>query len=322
MSKKYAPLWAMGLFLLVLPWLLPNSYFINIVVIMGIYALVTMGLNLLIGYAGQISLGHAAFFGIGSYTVAILTTRCQWEPWLAMMAAVFLTALTAWIIGKPTLKLKGHYLAMATLGFGFIVQILMAELPDLTGGPQGISGIPKLSVLGLRLGGNLSLYFLVWGFVVVVQWMMIHLIRGKIGRVFLAIHTNEMAAESLGINTPRLKLMVFIISAALAGLAGSFYAFSIHYINPEPFGFNFSILLVTMVVVGGMGDLWGPIFGTAILTIIPEILRAFKDFDILIYGLILMVMIIFMPEGIISLPRSHVIGWIFSKVNHEKSGGL
>ena len=315
MNKQYISLLTMSLLLLALPWLLPNKYFLNIAVIMGIYTLITIGLNLLIGYAGQISLGHAAFFGIGSYTVAILTTLFKWDSLFALIAAIFLAAITAWIIGGPTLKLKGHYLAMATLGFCFIIQILMAELTGLTGGPQGISGIPKLSILGFRFSGDFQLYFLVWGLVVSVQIMTAHLIGGKIGRAFLAIHTNETAAESLGINTAHLKLMVFIISAALAGLAGGFYAFAINYINPEPFGFNFSNLLVTMVVVGGMGDLWGPLLGTAILTIVPELLRVIKDFDILVYGLILMAIIIFMPQGIISL-----IYRVFHKVSIEKPG--
>ncbi len=320
MNKKYAPLWFLALFACILPWVLPNRYFLNIAVIMGIYALITLGLNLLIGYAGQISLGHAAFFGIGSYTAAILTVQFGWNPWLALVAAIAITILGAWIIGKPTLKLKGHYLAMATLGFGFIVQILMSELTTLTGGPQGISGIPKLALGGFRFSGDFQLYFLVWGFVVAVQWMMIHIIYGKIGRAFLAIHTNEAAAESLGINTARLKLTVLMISAGLAGLAGVFYAFAINYINPEPFGFNFSILLVTMVVVGGTGSLWGPVLGTVILTLIPEVLRVFKDFDILIYGLILMLIIIFMPDGMISLPRTPLVRRIFPKNLTKKRG--
>jgi branched-chain amino acid transport system permease protein len=320
MIKKNIPLWVMTFFVCMLPWVLPNRYFLNITVIMGIYALITIGLNLLIGYAGQISLGHAAYFGIGSYTAAILTVQFGWNPWLALIAAIILPVLSAWLIGKPTLKLKGHYLAMATLGFGFIVQIFMSELTTLTGGPQGISGIPKLAIGGFRFSGDFQLYFLVWGLVVVVQWMVIHLIYGKTGRAFLAIHTNETAAESLGINTARLKLMVFMMSAGLAGLAGGFYSFAIHYINPEPFGFNFSILLVTMVVVGGMGNLWGPILGTVILTLIPELLRAFKDFDILIYGFILMMIIIFMPDGIISLMRSQAVCRIFHRKITEKPG--
>jgi branched-chain amino acid transport system permease protein len=301
MNKKYFSLAVLALFLLILPWLLPNRYFLNIAVIIGTYALMTIGLNLLIGYAGQISLGHAAYFGIGSYTVAVLTTLYQWDTLVALITAIVFAVIAAWIIGKPTLRLKGHYLAMATLGFGFIVQILMSELTGLTGGPQGISGIPKLAVLGFKFKGDFQLYFLVWGLVVLVQLMTMHLVCGKIGRTFLAIHTNETAAESLGINTARLRLMVFMISAGLAGLAGGFYAYAINYINPEPFGFNFSVLLVTMVVVGGMGDLWGPLLGTVVLTIIPEVLRAFKDFDIIIYGLILMLIIIFMPQGLISL---------------------
>ncbi len=301
MNNKYWSLLLMSVVLLIIPWILPNRYFLNVAVLIGIYVLITIGLNLLIGYAGQISLGHAAFYGIGSYTVAIITTRFKGDHLLALIAALCLAGLIAWIIGKPTLKLKGHYLAMATLGFGFIVQILLEEMADLTGGPQGISGIPKLTIMGFKFISDLEIYFLVWGLVIFTQLMVVNLIRSKIGRAFLAIHTNETAADSLGVNTASLKMTVFIISAALAGLAGGLYAFSISYINPEPFGFSFSILLVTMVIIGGMGDLWGPILGTVILAVIPELLRAFKDFDILIYGFILILIIIFMPKGIISL---------------------
>lgn len=303
MKQDYRNILIISLLLLILPWILPNRYFLNVAVLIGIYVLIVIGLNLLIGYAGQISLGHASFYGIGGYAAAILTAKYQWSPVLALVASLIFVALTAWVIGKPTLKLKGHYLAMATLGFGLIVKILLEEMADLTGGTQGITGIPKFSIFGFSFSNDFWMYFLVWGSVMLVQIMVSHIIRGKVGRAFLAVHTNETAAESLGVNTSRLKLGVFIISAVLAGLAGCFYAFSINYLSPEPFGFSFSVLLVTMVIVGGMGDLWGPVLGTVILGIIPELLRSFKDFDILIYGLLLMVIVIFLPQGTVSLFR-------------------
>lgn len=301
MKKEYRPVLVLSVILLIVPWILPNRYFLSIAVLVGIYTLIVIGLNLLIGYAGQISLGHAAFYGLGGYAAAILTTRFNWSPLVSLVAALFLVGLIAWLIGQPTLKLKGHYLAMATLGFGLIVQILLDEMVELTGGPQGISGIPKFAIFGLKFSGDFQLYFLVWGLVMVTQIMVINLIRGKIGRAFLAIHTNEAAAQSLGVDTAQLKLVVFVISAVLAGLAGGLYAYSINYLSPEPFGFGFSILLLTMVIIGGMGDLWGPFLGTFLLGILPEVLRTFKDYDILVYGLLLMLIVIFKPRGIISV---------------------
>ena len=309
MLTKYKPVIILSLVLAVIPWILPNRYYLSIAVLIGIYTLVVIGLNMLIGFAGQISLGHAAFYGLGAYMVAILTTRLHWDPLLALLAAIIAVMLIAWIIGRPTLKLQGHYLAMATLGFGLIVQILMDEMGGLTGGPQGISNIPKLSILGFKFNDDFQLYFLIWALVVLVQLMVLNLMDGKTGRAFLAIHSNEIAAESVGIGTASLKLKVFMISAALAGLAGALYAFNINYISPEPFGFGFSILLVTMVIIGGMGDRWGPLLGTVLLGILPEVLRTFKDFDILIYGLLLMVIIIFLPEGLISLVYRGVDHW-------------
>ncbi len=301
MKNNRRLLWSVSLVLMVTPWLLPNRYMLNVAVLIGIYALAVIGLNLLIGYAGQISLGHAAFFGIGAYGVAILTTRFHWDPFLALAAAGCLVAGVAWVIGRPALKLQGHYLAMATLGFGIIVQIFMDELVEWTGGTQGMSNIPKLSIGGYQFSGDFQLYFLVWGLIVLVQLLLQNLLGGKIGRIFLAIHTNETAAESLGINTARLKVQVFVFSAVLAGVAGGLYAYAISYISPEPFGFGFSVLLLTMVAIGGMGSLWGPVLGTVLLGILPELLRSFKDFDILIYGVLLMMIIFFLPKGVVAL---------------------
>lgn len=307
---------SLGVLLFAVPWILPNRYLVNIAVLIGIYSLMAIGLNLLIGYAGQISLGHAAFYGLGAYTASVLAIRFQMNTFLAMLAAMILVGVIAWLIGRPTLKLKGHYLAMATLGFGVVVQIILEELVDLTGGTQGLSNIPKLNIFGFEFQNDFEIYFLVWGLVILIQLMVVYLIQGKIGRAFLAIHTNETAAESLGIHTASLKLSAFVISAVLAGMAGAFYAFSISYISPEPFGYNFSVMLVTMVIVGGSGSLWGPLVGTVIMGVIPELLRGFKNFDTVFYGLLLMLIIIFLPGGITS-----VFGKIKFGSQKEKSKG-
>lgn len=301
MKQEYRVIAIISIILFVIPWLLPNRYLLSVALLVGIYTFITIGLNLLLGYAGQISLGHAAFYGMGAYTVAVLTTQFHWDPFLALCASLLLVGIISWLIGKPTLKLKGHYLAMATLGFGLIIQILLDEVVEITGGPQGISGIPKLAVLGFSFKDDFRAYFLIWGLVIAVQWMVVNLIKGKMGRAFLAIHTNELAAETMGINTTALKQTVFVMSAVLAALAGAFYAFTVNYISPEPFGFNFSIMLVTMVVIGGMGNLWGPLLGTALLGILPEVLRSFKNFDIAVYGLLLILIVIFLPKGVISI---------------------
>jgi branched-chain amino acid transport system permease protein len=316
MKQEYRVIAIISIILFAIPWFLPNRYLLSIGVLVGIYTFITIGLNLLLGYAGQISLGHAAFYGMGAYTVAVLTTRFQWDPFLALGVSLLLVGIIAWLIGKPTLKLKGHYLAMATLGFGLIVQILLDEVVDITGGPQGISGIPKLAILGFSFNDDFRAYFLIWGLVMAVQWMVVNLIKGKMGRAFLAIHTNELAAETMGINTASLKQTVFVMSAVLAALAGAFYAFTINYISPEPFGFNFSIMLVTMVVIGGMGNLWGPLLGTALLGILPELLRSFKNFDIAVYGLLLILIVIFMPKGVIA-----IFDWLAKKLKQAVKGG-
>lgn len=304
MNKDLRTLLAIGIILLILPWILPNRYQVGLAMFIGINTLIVIGLNLLLGYAGQISLGHAAFYGLGAYACGILTTKYQLSPWLALLIALVFVGLVAAFIGRPTLRLKGHYLAMATMGFGIIVQTLFAEMSWLTKGAEGLDKIPSLRVFGFVFSSELHFYYLIWALVLLVQWCVIQLVKGKIGRALLAIHSNEAAAQALGIDLARQKLQIFVLSAVLAGLAGGVYAFTIRYINPETFGSNFSILLVTMVMVGGMGNLWGPLVGAPILSIIPDLLRnaqnpLIKDSDTLIYGLFLMVVIIFMPQGLV-----------------------
>jgi len=285
--------------IVIFPLLVKNRYFLSIAIFAGFNALIVLGLNLLMGYAGQISLGQAAFYGLGAYSSAILTTRYLLPPLLALILAALITGSTALIIGVPSLKLRGHYLAMATLGFGIIVYIIFNELDWITGGPSGFLGIPALKLGNITFHSQIQYYFLIWGVVSLVILFSRNLVYSRVGRALRALNFSELAAQGVGVNTSRHKLEIFIWSAICASLAGSLYAHYMSFISPSSFGFHFSIELVTMVVVGGLASIWSSLGGAVILTLLPEILRILKDYDIIVYGLILMVVMIFMPVGII-----------------------
>ncbi len=276
-----------------------NEYYLTLFNFIGIHTLLVVGLNLLMGYAGQISLGHAAFFGLGAYASGILTVTYGVNPWLAMLAGMVVAGGTAFLIGLPALKLRGYYLAMATLGFGVIVYIVFNEAQPITGGPSGISGIPTLRIAGLVFDSPLKLYLLIWPTVILILALSASLVDSRVGRALRALHDSEAAAESLGVNTQRLKLMIFVWSALYASLAGSLYAHTLNFIAPSSFDIMFSIKLVTMVVVGGMASIWGSLLGAGVLTVLPELLVLFHDFEVVIFGGILMVVMIFLPRGLV-----------------------
>jgi len=278
---------------------LNNEYYFTLLNFIGIHTLLVVGLNLLLGYAGQISLGHAAFFGLGAYTSGILTATCGINPWLALLAGLVLSGSAAFLIGVPALKLRGYYLAMATLGFGIIVFIILNEAQPLTGGPSGLPGIPPLTLAGLPLNTARRLYPLIWLAVGVILALSANLVDSRTGRALRALHDSEVAAASLGVDTARLKLKIFIWSALFASLAGSLYAHSLNFIAPASFGFMFSIKLVAMVVLGGMASIWGSLLGAGVLTVLPEVLTVFHDFEVVIFGAILMVVMIFLPRGLV-----------------------
>ncbi len=290
---------AFCLAVLATPLLLQGNYLLNVFVFIGINTMLAVALNLLLGFAGQISLGHAAFFGLGAYISGILTTRYAIEPWMAMVAAALCVGVIAFIIGFPILKLKGHYLAMATLGFGIIVYIIFNETVDWTGGPSGMSGIPNLALGPLIFDSDMTNYYLIWVFTLLTMLLSINLADSRIGRALRAIHDSEVAARVMGVNVRLLKVQIFTVSALISALAGSLYAHTMTFIAPASFGFNFSVELVTMVIIGGLGSIYGSFLGAAILTLLPEFLRVFHDFDIIIYGLLLIVMTMFMPGGLI-----------------------
>jgi branched-chain amino acid transport system permease protein len=310
LKTSYAQAGLTVLVALIMASLVRNPYYIGILTFFGINAIITIGLSLLMGYAGQISLGQAAFFGIGAYTTGILTTRFGMPIAFSLLFSILFTVSIAFIVGIPTLRLRGHYLAMATLGLGEIVHIVFNELLTLTGGPSGFGNIPLIKIFGIELDNDTKYFIFVWLIAAFVLFLSLNIINSRIGRALKAIHKEEKTAATLGVNTAMLKLYIFVISAGFASLAGFLYAHYITFLSPGTFSLGFSILLVTMVAVGGMEHIWGAIIGTAVLTILPEYLRFFKDFDILIYGVILMSIMLLRPEGLygikIRLPRRTV----------------
>jgi len=286
-----------------------QSYYLSMLSLAGIYAIVVIGLNMLMGFAGQISLGHAAFFSIGAYTTAILTTRYGLPPVACLLPAVALSGVAAFLIGLPTLKLKEHYLAMATLGVGLIVYaVIKADPGGITGGTQGIPNIPPLKLLCFATDSDASQYYVIWSIVFVIFVFSANIINSRFGRAFMAIHKSEVSAEVLGVNAFAYKMQVFILSALYAGLAGYLYAHCspLFYLNPDDVShFMLSIKLLTMVVIGGMSSMWGALFGAVGLSLLPEVLRLFgsffhgvstTDIEMAVYGIILVAVMIFLPS--------------------------
>jgi len=280
------------------PLIWSDSHFHHLMVLAGIYAILALGLSLFMGYAGQISLGHAAFFGIGAYTTAILTTRYAFPTFVAFWASAVSAAVIAFFIGRPILKLKGYFLALATLGFGEIFLVITRESTDLTGGVIGIFGIPWFSVMGFIFDTYLKQYYLTWGVLIGLFIFSKNLVRSKVGRALLAVAASEDAASSVGINVPRIKLEVFVLGAAFAGLAGSLFACVMSIANPEAFSLGLTVSIVMMVILGGMGNLYGPIAGAILLTWLIDVLSKYQEYSLPIYGVILILLLIFFPDGI------------------------
>ncbi len=293
--------------IVLLPLMTSSTYVLSSLIFIGIYSIVTISLCLLMGYAGQISLGHAAFYGLGAYGSAILTVKFAFNPWLAMIAAALATAVIAWGIGIPTLKLKEHYLALATMGFGIIIYMVLLQESAWTGGPSGLTGIPYISLGSFRFDRDFKYYYLVWTMVFFTIFICRNIVKSRIGLALRAIHGSEIAAEAMGVDTARYKLQIFVVSAVFASIAGSLYSHYVTMINPSPFGFKMSIEFVLMAVVGGIASIWGPLLGVAIVTFLTEFLREFipllvpgagGEVEIVAFGLILATIMIFMPEGL------------------------
>lgn len=283
--------------LMLAPTLLPNNYYLTILILGCLHAMNAVGLCLLVGHAGQISLGHAGFYGLGAYASSYLSTTVGLSVGLSMLSGVALTVVVSILVGLPSLKLKGHYLAMATLGFGIILSILFTETVDITGGPSGFVGIPRLSLFGLELRKDVTLYRAVAVMLCLIVWLAFNLLHSRVGRALRALHTSERAAEAMGVDIARYKLLVFVLSAAFSGIAGVLYAHYLTFIAPSSFGFMFSVELIVMVVLGGMISVPGAIVGAFFITVLPELLRAFENIEVLLFGAILILCMMFLPDG-------------------------
>ena len=286
------------------PFVAGNDYVTSLGVAFFINLLLIAGLNLVMGYGGQISLCQAGFFGLGAYVSGVLAAKLGWPAWIGLGAAPLGTALSALVIGLPALRLRGHYLAMATLGFNAILGVLFVELVPLTGGPNGLAGIPPIRIGSIALDNAARFYWLAWLAGGVLMALLAGLVASRMGRALRAVEGSEIAAAGMGVDPFRTKLVAFVLSAAIAGVAGSLYAHFNQYASPETFGFSASVLLVVMVALGGWGHYWGPVFGAAVYTAVPELLRRFQDAELLVFGAGMVVVLLFLPEGIAGLgPR-------------------
>ena len=297
-KNVYNGLYLVIAILLVLPFVLPNSFYLDLAVRMAINAVIVLGLNLLIGFAGQISLGHAGFLGIGAYASAVLPTHFGWHPLVAMGTGAAVTGLLAALVARPIFKLKGHYLAMATLGLGIIINIALRNEAQWTGGPDGMP-VPPMSVFGVEIYSDKIWYWVVAGLLVVSVWASLNLIDSPFGRALRALHGSEVASQVVGVDVVRYKVAIFVMSAVFASLMGSVTAHYIGFVSPNFADFFHSIELVTMVVVGGMASVFGSLIGAVLLTALPQALATFEGWETVVFGAILMLFMIFLPKGIV-----------------------
>jgi len=282
--------------------LLPHfsgTYVLYLASLAGVYTIVSIGLNLLFGFTGLISIGHAAFLGTGAYTTAILLTRMAPIPFpVILILSGLLASVFGLIVGLPALRLSGHTLAMATMGFGFVMEEVFLHWESLTKGALGIT-VPRVSIGPIHFATGINKYYLILVLVLLMILLAKNILNSKTGRAFIAIRDHEIAAQTMGINLAWYKTISFVISAFYAGIAGSLYAILLSYINAESFHLMVSVLYLEMVIVGGIASLLGSILGAIFLTVLPEILGAkYQLYQIIVQGLVLVLTLIFMPWGI------------------------
>lgn len=287
------------------PFVVTNHYLFHLLIIAVIWSILATSLNLVLGYTGLLSLAHGAFFGLGAYCSALLVTKAGWNFWATVPAAMALAAAFGVLLGLLTLRLSGHYFAISTLSFGIVVSVVLEKWDDLTEGPRGISSIPAptpvhlpgLGTLGFE--GNVAKYYLcvaALGLCLLFTWRLVH---SPTGRALGAVRQNELLASCLGVDLVRYKLLAFAVSAAMAGLAGVLYGTYITYISPADAGLWNGFYAVMYIVIGGLGTFWGPTVGAFFLVILPEMLRRFDDYRLLLLGILLILTITFLPQGIV-----------------------
>lgn len=306
-ERRHLGTWLFALGILLFPLIVHSNYLLSILIMIGFYSLVCNGLTMLMGYAGQISLGHAAFYGIGAYTTAYLSTTHGWLPWLSIIAGAVISASVAFIVGIPTFKLKGHYLALATLGFGVIVYTCFKEFTSITGGMNGFFGIPPIKLFAWEFANDARFYYLIWAVVLLSLLFSQNIIRSRVGRALRSIEGSEAASDAVGIDIMKYKLQVFMYSAVCTSIAGSLYAHYVTFINPQAFDAMLSIYFLIMVIIGGASSIWGAVIGSSAFVLLSELLKevvplffsnAGGEFEIVFFGVLLVVMLIYMPNGL------------------------
>lgn len=293
LNKKRVLLALLLLMLVILPFTGLSNYMIRVLVNCLLYSVLALSLNMFSGICGQISLGHIGFFCIGAYTSALMALRLDMPFGICFLSAGILAAVAAVLVGIPALKLSGGYLAIITISFSEIIRLVIVNWVSFTRGPMGLPGIPPITLFGWRFSSNIPYYFFMLIFCIVVVILMQHIINSSFGRDFKAIRDDEIAAEAMGINNYWNKVAVFACAAFVAGLAGSVYAHCMKFIDPTSFKTDASFLVLSMVVLGGMGSIPGSIIAAVALTILPELLRGFDDYRMLFYGLALIIMMLF-----------------------------
>ena len=299
-SNKKITFPLLAVFILALPYIGTSQYILRIIIMIGVYTILSLSLGLVTGYAGQVSLGHAAFYAIGAYTSALVSVNYGLSFFITAPIAAVIAAICGLLLGLPTLRLSGTYLAITTLGFCEVVRMVLLNWEKVTRGPLGISRIPRPSVFGFDLTiSNYGLYYLILVFVVFTTLVITAIVRSKMGRALTAIREDELAATMMGIKITAYKIIAFVISAFFSGLAGAFYAHMIRFIDPNTFTFDTSIMILSIVILGGMGTIKGMFLGSALLVSFPEALRFLQQYRFVVYGLILVIMMRYRPQGIL-----------------------
>jgi len=309
LTTKQTTLLVLALLIAATPFFFPSAYYFRVGSLLFVNGVAVLGIVILTGLAGQISLGHAGFAGIGAYASALAPVHLGLHPAFAAMLGAVLSALIAYAVGRPILRLKGYYLAVASLGFGILVSMVLSNEAWLTGGPDGIAvadlGLRQvLKTVGLDLSAPQFWYFFCGLCLLVGAWLALNLYDSPTGRALRALHGSEIAASTVGVDVPRLKLQAFVISAVYASASGSLLALQNKFITPDVAGYMHSIELVTMAVLGGAGSVLGAILGAGILTLLPQVLTVFAEYEQVMLGLVMMLVMIFLREGLLpSLQR-------------------
>ncbi len=302
-----------------LPFIVHSNYVITVMLMVAIFGVLSIGMGLLLGQAGMFSLAHPTWFGMGAYIAAILSVRGLTSPLLAILIAALCVAVLSWLIGAPVLRLRGFYLANATFAMIVIAQIAAGQLSKLTGGHEGLLGIPPLTIGGFVFKKDLHFYYLCWALCIGCFWFCSNLMDSRLGRAIRSFHDNEQASSSLGVNIPRYKLQIFVLTAVMASLSGSLFCFYLRFVTPESFGFPLLVELIMMVIIGGIESIRGALLGSFMVLWLTEIIHAYLgkilpvmtgEVDAIFFGLLIILVLIFMPRGL--------IGWMEPLLNFNR----